>query len=172
MCANPKPKASEEPWGLTKRKYCAGPWSNTGRTGPKACGSYYNLGKGQKHYICVCNELGRALCSTSVHFSSISYVPALRKKTDHMDQSTPALREAGSMKNCSLFGLKNFAQFTHASHYNKMLLILDNHSTHCSAEAYDICREKWIVMVSLPPHKSHRLQPLDVVFYSPLKAAC
>lgn len=26
-------------------------------------------------------------------------------------------------------------------------------------------------MVSLPPHTSHRLQPSDVVFYSPLKSA-
>ncbi|XP_039288428.1 uncharacterized protein LOC120352360 isoform X2 [Nilaparvata lugens] len=31
--------------------------------------------------------------------------------------------------------------------------------------------ENGIVMVSLPRHTSHRLQPLDVVFYSPLKAA-
>ncbi|XP_065578590.1 uncharacterized protein LOC136038999 [Artemia franciscana] len=52
-----------------------------------------------------------------------------------------------------------------------MLLILDHHPTHCSAEAYDICREKRIVIVSLPPHISHRLHPLDVVFYSPLKTA-
>ena len=87
----------------------------------------------------------------------------------------------GSVYSCSKTGwineelfvvwLKHFAQFTHASNDNKMLLILDNHSTHCSSEAYDICREKGIVMVSLPPHTSHRLQPLDVVFYSPLKTA-
>lgn len=32
--------------------------------------------------------------------------------------------------------LHNFAEFTHTSVENKMLLILDNHSTHCSAEAY------------------------------------
>lgn len=66
--------------------------------------------------------------------------------------------------------LKHFAELTHAREDNKMLLILDNHSTHCSAEAYNFCRENGIVMVSLPPHMSHRLQP-DVVFYSPLKAA-
>jgi len=52
-----------------------------------------------------------------------------------------------------------------------MIIILDNHSAHCSAETYDICRENGIVMVSLPPHTSHRLQPLDAIFYSPLKAA-
>ena len=87
----------------------------------------------------------------------------------------------GSVYSCSKTGwiyeelfvvwLKHFAQFTHAINDNKMIIILDNHSAHCSAETYDICRENGIVMVSLPPHTSHRLQPLDAIFYSPLKAA-
>jgi hypothetical protein len=33
-----------------------------------------------------------------------------------------------------------------------------------------ICKENGIVVVSIPPHTSHRLQPLDVTFYGPLKA--
>ena len=86
----------------------------------------------------------------------------------------------GSVYSCSKTGWineelfviwsKHFAQFIHASNNNKMLFILGNHSTHGSGEAYDICGEKGIVIVSLPPHTSHRLQPLNVVFYSPLKA--
>jgi len=99
----------------------------------------------------------------------ISYVPALRKNGP-----------PGSVYSCSKTGwineelfviwLKHFAQFIHASNNNKILFFLGNHSTHCSGEAYDICGEKGIVIVSLPPHTSHRLQPLNVVFYSPLKA--
>jgi hypothetical protein len=50
------------------------------------------------------------------------------------------------------------------------LLILDNHSSHCTLEAYMFCKENRIVVVSIPPHTSHRLQPLDVTFYGPLKA--
>lgn len=87
----------------------------------------------------------------------------------------------GSIYHCSKSGwiteelfmiwLQHFSDFTHASTVNKMLLILDNHTTHCTLEAYDFCKERGIVMLSLPPHTSHRLQPLDVTFYSPLKAA-
>ncbi|KAK9718232.1 hypothetical protein QE152_g23272 [Popillia japonica] len=40
-----------------------------------------------------------------------------------------------------------------------MLLVLDNHSTHCSAEAYEFCRENGVIMVPLPPDTSHRHQP-------------
>lgn len=31
------------------------------------------------------------------------------------------------------------------------------------------CRENHITILSLPPHTSHRMQPLDVVFFGPLK---
>lgn len=52
-----------------------------------------------------------------------------------------------------------------------VLLVLDNHSSHISVQAIDFCLANNIHMVSLPPHCSHRIQPLDVTFYGPLKAA-
>lgn len=52
-----------------------------------------------------------------------------------------------------------------------VLLILDNHFSHATLEAYTFCRENFITMISIPPHTSHRLQPLDVVFFGPLKKA-
>ncbi|KAI4466323.1 hypothetical protein MML48_3g00001809 [Holotrichia oblita] len=108
---------------------------------------------------------------TNTHFPKDTYVPIVGKKNG----------PPGSIYKCSKTGwinedlfrtwLKHFAQFVHVSVENKILLVLDNHSTHCSAEAYEFCRENGVIMVSLPPHTSHRLQPLDVVFCSPLKAA-
>ncbi|XP_070179015.1 uncharacterized protein [Littorina saxatilis] len=52
---------------------------------------------------------------------------------------------------------------------NKVLVILDNHVSHISVEAVDYCRDNGIVLLSLPPHCSHRLQPLDKTVFSPLK---
>ena len=52
---------------------------------------------------------------------------------------------------------------------NKVLVILDNHESHISVEAVDYCRDSVIVLLSLPPHCSHRLQPLDRTVFGPLK---
>ena len=50
-----------------------------------------------------------------------------------------------------------------------VLLILNNHVSHISLETYNFCRQNGIIMLSLVPHTSHRLQPLDVTFFRPLK---
>lgn len=67
--------------------------------------------------------------------------------------------------------LVHFKDKTNASIENPVLLILDNHSTHCSVEAYDYCIANGIEVVSLPPHTSHRLQPLDLTIFGPLNTA-
>lgn len=52
---------------------------------------------------------------------------------------------------------------------NKILLILDNHNSHRTLTAINKARENNIIMVSLPPHTSHRLQPLDCTVFGSLK---
>ncbi len=65
--------------------------------------------------------------------------------------------------------LKHFHHHTRASLDAKVLLILDNHSSHLSVRGIEFCRENGIVMLSFPPHCSHKLQPLDRTVYGPLK---
>ncbi|KAH1011055.1 hypothetical protein HUJ04_000499, partial [Dendroctonus ponderosae] len=50
-----------------------------------------------------------------------------------------------------------------------VLSLLDNHYTYCSLNAYNFCKERGIILLTIPPHTLHRVQPLDVTFYSPLK---
>ena len=49
------------------------------------------------------------------------------------------------------------------------LLILDGHSSHAAAGFDKFCTERMIIPLYMPPHSSHRLQPLDVTCFSPLK---
>ncbi|XP_065323820.1 uncharacterized protein LOC135930944 [Gordionus sp. m RMFG-2023] len=56
-----------------------------------------------------------------------------------------------------------------ASNEKNVLLILDNHSSHCSISVINYCRSNGIVILTLPPHCSHKLQPLDKAVYGPLK---
>lgn len=50
-----------------------------------------------------------------------------------------------------------------------VLLILDNHSSHLSLAAVNYCRDNGIHLLTLPPHSSHKMQPLDRGFFGPLK---
>lgn len=75
--------------------------------------------------------------------------------------------------NTELFNewLLHFKKHTRPTADEPVLLILDNHNSHISIESYKFCKENHIHMVSLPPHTSHRLQPLDLTFFGPLKNA-
>ena len=49
------------------------------------------------------------------------------------------------------------------------VLILDGHHSHTrNLEAIDFARENGIILLSLPPHTIHRLQPLDRTYYKSL----
>jgi hypothetical protein len=48
------------------------------------------------------------------------------------------------------------------------LLILDGHGSHITMEFIDYCDRHRILLMILPPHSTHTLQPLDVVLFKPL----
>jgi hypothetical protein len=80
--------------------------------------------------------------------------------------------ESGYMKT-DLFVqyLKHFQKHVRSDLENKVLLILDGHGSHKSVEAIEYCREHGIVLLCLPPHCTHKMQPLDVAVFSPLMSA-
>ena len=65
--------------------------------------------------------------------------------------------------------MKYFAVHVRCSPDNKTLLIFDVHNTHtkCLA-AIDFAISKGIYLLSLPPHVTNKLQPLDRSFFKPL----
>ena len=62
-------------------------------------------------------------------------------------------------------------RFKLASRENPILLMLNNHDSHLSFNVIELAREDGIHIVTLPPHCSHKLQPLDISVYGPLKTA-
>ena len=67
--------------------------------------------------------------------------------------------------------LDHFAKHTHCSPQNMILSLLDNHASHISLAAIDKCKKLGIILLTIPPKTSHRLQPLDVSIFSPFKTA-
>ena len=51
-----------------------------------------------------------------------------------------------------------------------ILLILDNHVSYVSISAIHKAKSNGIHLLTLHPHTSHRLQPLDIALYGPFKA--
>lgn len=67
--------------------------------------------------------------------------------------------------------VKHFQKYSRCTAANPVLLLLDNHESHISLDIILFCRENGIVLLTFPPHCSHRLQPLDVGVYGPFKYA-
>lgn len=65
--------------------------------------------------------------------------------------------------------LKHVAEHTCCSKHLPVLLIMDNHESHCNLEVIMFARNKGIVIVMIPLDCSHRLQPLDVSILGPFK---
>ncbi|GBP90872.1 hypothetical protein EVAR_78522_1 [Eumeta japonica] len=67
--------------------------------------------------------------------------------------------------------LRHFISFVKPRKEEPVLLILDNHENHISLRAYELLRKHNLQVLSLSAHLSHKMQPLDLTFYSSLKMA-
>ena len=65
--------------------------------------------------------------------------------------------------------LEHLISCTHPSKEKPILLILDGHCSHKSLEAIELARKSGIIMLTLPPHTTHKLQVLDVSVFGPFK---
>jgi hypothetical protein len=54
---------------------------------------------------------------------------------------------------------------------HRRLLIVDGHSSHVNMKFIDTADRLRIIILILPPHSTHRLQPLDVGLFGPLATA-
>lgn len=101
--------------------------------------------------------------------------PRVNMKESFMKSAPPGPKgeaaKSGYM-NSDLFTneyLPFFVKQSRCSPESSALLILDNHSSHVSLTPVEYCKASGIVLLTLPPHTSHKLQPLDRCLYEPLK---
>jgi hypothetical protein len=65
-----------------------------------------------------------------------------------------------------------FDRYTKQRAGNEMrLLIFDGHGSHITSDFIDYCDENKILLMVLPAHSTHSLQPLDVVMFKALSTA-
>lgn len=137
--------------------------------GQKQVGVLSSAERGQHlTVVCCMNAVGTFLPPALIF-------PRKNMKNELMDHAPPGsiglTQEKGWMNNeLFLKWLKHFVKFVKPSVDEKVLLLVDGHSSHKSLEVLTFAKENGIVLFCFPPHCTHRVQPLDVSFYSPLRS--
>nr|XP_023024975.1 uncharacterized protein LOC111513047 [Leptinotarsa decemlineata] len=94
---------------------------------------------------------------------------------DYMCKNTPTgtlgLAAPTGWMNSDLFPevIRHFIKHTNSTPTNPSILILDNHESHLSIEALDLAKASGVHILTLHPHTSGKLQPLDVGIFGPFK---
>lgn len=124
-------------------------------------------------------KLVTVLCAKS---AAGSYIPPMfifpRKR---MAEGLMANAPAGSIGVCTDNGwtdgnmfmkwLQHFTTITKPSPQEKHLIILDGHHSHKTLAVIEYARTNGIELVTLPPHCTHKMQPLDRTLFKALKSA-
>lgn len=138
------------------------------KTGRKQVGSLTSAERGQ-HVTCVCcmNAIGNFVPPAVIF-------PRKNRKEELLDALPPGslglFHETGWMTTDTfVLWLKHFQSYVKASPESKVLLLMDGHSSHKSLEAVTFAKKSGIILMCFPAHCTHRIQPLDVSFYGPLK---
>ena len=89
------------------------------------------------------------------------------KLRDHMMKGAPpdliGVANSSEWMSAACFTefIKYFIKHTKCSKDRPVILILDNHDGHISIKTIDLSKENGVTLLTLPPHCSHKLQPLD-----------
>ncbi|CAK1578971.1 unnamed protein product [Parnassius mnemosyne] len=140
------------------------------KKGKKIVGKVVSAERGQTVTAVCC------MGATGIFVPPALIFPRKRQKPELMDgapeDSLQLVSDSGYM-NSDLFiiWLNHFIKMVKPSKDEPALLILDNHSSHLSLQAIELARDHRVVLLSLAPHTSHRMQSLDTGFFGPLKKA-
>ena len=150
---------------------CHTPGKILAKRGKRSVGALTSLEKGKTITVLCC------MSATGVFVPPLIIFPRVRMKPSFMDHApTGAVGVAAKTGwiNEDLFStwFDHFVQFVQpGSRSNATLLILDGHSSHIKNLAVITkARENNVIILCLPSHCTHRMQPLDVSFFKALNS--
>lgn len=114
------------------------------------------------------------ICASGQSLPPVVIFPRKNFK-NYMIKGTPpgtlGLATPSGWMNTELFPevIKHFIKHSTSSIENPSLLILDNHESHLSIEALELAKSNGVTILTIPPHSSHKTQPLDVGIFKPFK---
>lgn len=135
--------------------------------GKKQVGAVTSAERGVHTTVVVCMSSGGMYVPPSIIFPRKRFNPDLY---DGAPIGTLKLYNESGYMTSDLFvkWIKHFIDHVRPTAEKKALLILDGHSSHKSYQALQLAKQNSIVLLCLPAHCTHHLQPLDVAFFGPL----
>lgn len=65
--------------------------------------------------------------------------------------------------------MEHFIKHSGATNEKRVLLLYDNHESHVSIKTINLAKENRVILLTIPPHCSHKLQVLDKSIFGPFK---
>ena len=132
---------------------------------------HYQTGSGQKQQITVIG------CGSAIGQCIPPFIIFAAKRVNHMwtrnkvSGSRYTSSESGWVDHDLFFYFIQKHFLAHAVSYRPLMLLLDDHSTHghCDLTSLKFARDQGIIIFCLPPHTTHKCQPLDCSLFKPLK---
>ncbi|XP_064641955.1 uncharacterized protein LOC135496524 [Lineus longissimus] len=136
--------------------------------------------KGVKQVSKCTRDLTTTCCTVSASGNSIPPAMIFPRVhfNEHMRHDAPTgtlgLANKSGRMNSELFSevMDHYIHHTNSSKDNPSLLIYDNHESHLSLQVIDKAKENGVTILTLPPHSSNKMQPLDVGIFKPFKTYC
>ena len=136
--------------------------------GLKQVGQITAAERGTLVTVCCCvNAVGKSLPPVMI-FPRVHY-------KDHMITVAPpitlGLATQSGWMNGELFPrvLDHFIKQMCCSTQNPAILSMDNHDSRLDIDIIEMARANGLSIITFPPHTSHKLQPLDMTVFGPLK---
>ncbi|XP_069693143.1 tigger transposable element-derived protein 1-like [Periplaneta americana] len=141
-----------------------------GLKGKRQIGALTAAERGSLMTVIVCMSAGGSFVPPMIIFPR-------KNMSQHLMRGAPP----GSISACHPSGwvqsnlfkqwFEHFIEKTKPSDDSPVLLIMDGHYSHTrNIDVIELAREHNVHLVSLPPHCTHKMQPLDRTFMSPLKS--
>ena len=117
--------------------------------------------------ICCCNAIGQFVPPALIFPCKKMNDPRL---LDATPPGTKGMCSPTGWVNIDLFRdwLEFFVQQVKPTEQRPVLLLVDNHESHRAVAVLEYALAHHMVMMSVPPHTTHKLQPLDRTVYGPL----
>ena len=142
---------------------CHKPGKVLAQKGKKGIGAITSAERGKNVTVVAC------VSATGSYVPPMMIFPRVRMKPELLDGSPPGTvgyASKGGWINAELFEcwVDHFIKVVQPTHRaSKVLLILDGHSSHTkNVRLIEKAKANNIIIISLPSHCTHRLQPLDV----------
>lgn len=137
--------------------------------GEKQVGQVTSAERGEQvTVLCTVNAIGNTVPPVFI-YPRVRYKDVFLRGAPPGSLALPS-RSGWMCANLFVLSLDHIIKHTKCSKEHPILLVLDNHESHVNIDVINKAKENGVIMLTFPPHCSHRLQPLDVSVYASFKS--